>query len=347
MSNFSGQRTELSSIGEFGLIDRIRNMSGGFKHPNTLKSIGDDAAVIKSTDGTCLLLSTDLLAEGVHFDLSYMPLKHLGYKAVSVNVSDIAAMNGKPDQLLVSLALSNRFSVEAVEELYSGMLAACEDYSVEIVGGDTTSSKSGLVISITVLGKAQEQKICYRSGAMLHDLLCVSGDLGAAFVGLQLLAREKAEWEINPDMTPQLEAYDYLVMRQLKPTARMDMVYQFESLGLQPTSMMDISDGLASELFHLSKASGLGFRVYEDKLPIDQQTYDTAREFGLDPTTCMMNGGEDYELVFTLPQSDFEKVKNHPDISIIGHTLPMEEGLQLMSKSGQLHPIQAQGWRHF
>ena len=347
MSNFTGQRTELSSIGEFGLIDRMKQWSGSYRHPDTIKGIGDDAAVIKGKSGEFLLLASDLLAEGVHFDLSYMPLKHLGYKAVAVNVSDIAAMNGKPQQLIVSLALSNRFSLEAVEELYAGMIAACEDFSVELVGGDTTSSRSGLVISIAVLGSVAESAICYRSGAKTGDLLCVSGDLGAAYMGLQLLAREKAEWEANPDMTPQLESHEYLVLRQLKPTARMDLVHQFEGLQLLPTSMMDISDGLASELFHLSKASGLGFRVYEDKLPVDQQTYDTAREFGIDPTTCMMNGGEDYELLFTVAQTDFDKVKNHPDISIIGHTQSLDEGIQLLSKSGQLHQVKAQGWTHF
>jgi len=339
------KRTELSEIGEFGLIDRIKKNTK-ISNQNTVLGIGDDAAVINSGDDL-LLISTDILSEGVHFDLSYMPIKHLGYKAVAVNVSDIAAMNGIPEQITVSLALSNRFSVEAIETLYEGIQAACDNYKVDLVGGDTTSSKSGLVISISVLGRVKKEKISYRSGAQVNDLICVTGDLGGAFMGLQVLEREKQVFLTNPEMQPELEGKNYIVERQLKPEARMDVVYELKELGIVPTSMIDISDGLASELLHISKSSGVGVQIFEDKLPIDQLTYDTAMEFNIDPLTCMLNGGEDYELLFTVKQEYFEKIKNHPDISIIGVVKEQGSGANLISKGGNKVALKAQGWVHF
>jgi thiamine-monophosphate kinase len=339
------KRTELSEIGEFGLIDRIKK-STKISNQSTVLGIGDDAAVINSGDDL-LLISTDILSEGVHFDLSYMPIKHLGYKAVAVNVSDIAAMNGIPEQITVSLALSNRFSVEAIEALYEGIQAACDNYKVDLVGGDTTSSKSGLMISISVLGRVKKEKISYRSGAQVNDLICVTGDLGGAFMGLQVLEREKQVFLTNPEMQPELEGKNYIVERQLKPEARMDVVYELKELGIVPTSMIDISDGLASELLHISKSSGVGVQIFEDKLPIDQLTYDTAMEFNIDPLTCMLNGGEDYELLFTVKQEYFEKIKNHPDISIIGVVKEQGSGANLISKGGNKVALKAQGWVHF
>ncbi|MFL5729458.1 MAG: thiamine-phosphate kinase [Cytophagaceae bacterium] len=341
----SEKRTELSEIGEFGLIDRIKN-NIEIHNDNTVLGIGDDAAVIKSGE-ELILISTDILTEGVHFDLSYIPLKHLGYKAVAVNVSDIAAMNGIPGQITVGLALSNRFSVEAIEALYEGMQAACKNYKVDLVGGDTTSSRSGLVISVTVLGRAKPSSIAYRSGAKPGDLICMTGDLGGAFMGLQILEREKQVFLANPDMQPQLEGKNYIIEKQLKPEARMDMVYELKELGIVPTSMIDISDGLASELLHISKSSNVGVQVFEDKFPIDQLTYDTAMEFNIDPLTVMLNGGEDYELLFTVKQEYFEKIKNHPDISIIGLVKESGSGAHLISKGGNKVPLKAQGWVHF
>lgn len=340
------QRTELNELGEFGLIERIKNASV-LRNASTLKGIGDDAAVIKKDETQVLLVSTDTLTEGIHFDLTYAPLKHLGYKAVVVNLSDIAAMNGIPEQITVSLACSNRFSVEAIEELYQGILLACDRYKVDLVGGDTTSSRAGLVLGITVLGTADTDKVAYRSGGKASEILCVSGDLGGAYMGLQVLEREKQSFLSNPDMQPELDEKDYIVQRQLKPEARLDIVKELANLGIQPTSMIDISDGLASEILHLCRASGTGADVFEDKLPIDPMTYDTAREFDLDPLTVMMNGGEDYELLFTIKQEDFEKIKNHPSISPIGYLKDASSGVNVITKGGNSHPIQAQGWRHF
>jgi thiamine-monophosphate kinase len=342
----SSIRTELSEIGEFGLIDRLKAFLPS-KSENVLKSIGDDAAVIKNSDGSVQLISTDLLMEGVHFDLAYTPLRHLGYKAIAVNVSDIAAMYGTPSHVVVGLALSNRFSVEAIEELYAGMKLACDVYSVDLVGGDTTSSRSGLGISVTVVGTAQQSEVVYRSGAQVNDLICVSGDLGAAFMGLQVLEREKQVYLANPDMQPELLGKDYIVERQLRPEARMDVVKSLKSLGLKPTSMIDISDGLASELMHICKESNVGAYIYEDKIPVDPLTFETAREFDLDPLTIMMNGGEDYELLFTIPQSDYEKVRNHPDISVIGYIKAADEGVNIYTKGDNLTAVTAQGWSHF
>jgi thiamine-monophosphate kinase len=339
------KRTELSEIGEFGLIDRIKENTK-IINKNTVLGIGDDAAVVNSGEDL-LLISTDILSEGVHFDLSYMPIKHLGYKAVAVNVSDIAAMNGIPEQITVSLALSNRFSVEAIDALYEGIQAACNNYKVDLVGGDTTSSKSGLVISISVLGRVKQENIAYRSGAQVNDLICVTGDLGGAFMGLQVLEREKQVFLTNPEMQPELEGKNYIIEKQLKPEARMDMVYELKELGIIPTSMIDISDGLASELLHISKNSGVGVQIFEDKLPIDQLTYDTAMEFNIDPLTCMLNGGEDYELLFTVKQEYFEKIKNHPDISIIGVVKEQSSGANIISKGGNQVALKAQGWVHF
>jgi thiamine-monophosphate kinase len=339
------KRTELSEIGEFGLIDRIKSKTK-IINKNTILGIGDDAAVINVGE-ELLLISTDILSEGVHFDLSYMPIKHLGYKAVAVNVSDIAAMNGIPEQITVSLALSNRFSVEAIEALYEGMQSACDNYKVDLVGGDTTSSKSGLVISITILGRVKPEKISYRSGAKVNDLICVSGDLGGAFMGLQILEREKQVFLTNPEMQPELEGKDYIIQKQLKPDARMDVIYELNELGIVPTSMIDISDGLASELLHISKNSKVGVRIFEDKLPIDQLTHDTAMDFNIDPLTCMLNGGEDYELLFTVKQEYFDKIKNHPDISIIGVVTEQSSGANLITKGGNEVQLKAQGWVHF
>ncbi len=336
-------RTELSSLGEFGLIDHLtQNIE--HQQPSTLKGIGDDAAVVDFGGEKKAVISTDMLVEGIHFDLSYVPLKHLGYKAVVVNLSDIYAMNAKPQQILVSIALSNRFSLEAVEELYAGIYLACDKYKIDLIGGDTTSNKNGLVISVTVIGEGTTNKITYRNGAKVNDLLCVSGDLGGAFMGLQLLEREKRLFQENPKIQPDLEGNDYILERQLKPEARKDIPLILDSLGIQPTSMIDISDGLASEILHLCKQSAVGCNLYEEKIPIDPQTFDRAREFNLDPTTCALNGGEDYELLFTVPMTDFEKLKDNMDISIIGHITEASAGNNLITRSGTVHPLTAQGW---
>jgi thiamine-monophosphate kinase len=339
------QRKEIKDLGEFGLIDRISKQFPT-KNLSSLTGIGDDAAVIES-DSRKILISTDMLVEGIHFDLSYMPVHHLGYKAVAVNVSDIAAMNGKAEQITVSLALSNRFSLEAVDALYQGIRTACENYKIDLVGGDTTSSSSGLIISITVIGRAEESKIAYRSGAKPTDIICVTGDLGGAFMGLQILEREKQVFLADPNMQPDIEKYEYLVGRQLKPEARTDIVFDLEEAGVKPTSMIDVSDGLASELFHISKNSGVGVRVYEDKIPIDQLTYETAVEFKLDPATCALNGGEDYELLFTISQADQDKIKKHPDIHMIGYVHERVNENIMVTKQGTPVPLKAQGWDHF
>lgn len=345
MSEQETKRTEIGDLGEFGLIDRLSEKFDK-KNESTLKGIGDDAAVLGIGE-ELQLLSTDMLLEGVHFDLSYMPLQHLGYKAVSVNVSDIAAMNGIPKQITVSIGLSNRFSVEAVEELYKGIQFACEDYSVDLVGGDTTSSPSGLVISVSVVGEVKKDKVVYRKNAEVNDIICVTGDLGGAFLGLQVLEREKVVFKANPDMQPDLEKYDYIVKRQLKPSARMDVIHELDDLGLIPTAMIDISDGLASELFHVAKQSEVGISIYEDKLPIAKMAFDTAVEFNMDPITCALNGGEDYELLFTIGQTDFDKIKNHPDIAAIGYIDKKDSGLKMVTKNNNTVALQAQGWKHF
>jgi thiamine-monophosphate kinase len=341
----SENRSEIQQLGEFGLIDRISSQFQ-LTNPTSLVGIGDDAAVIDAGNG-CVLLSTDMLAEGIHFDLSYVPLRHLGYKAVAVNVSDIAAMNGKAEQIVVSLAFSNRFSVEAIDALYEGIHAACKNYKVDLIGGDTTSSRSGLVISISVLGRASREKITYRKGASPSDIICVTGDLGAAYMGLQVLEREKQVFMANPNMQPGLDKYEYIVSRQLKPEARTEIILDLEEAGVQPTSMIDVSDGLASELFHIGRSSGVGIRIFEDKIPVDQLTYETAVEFNLDPITCALNGGEDYELLFTIRQADHEKIKSHPDIHLIGYVHEKPHENLMITKGGNVVPIRAQGWDHF
>lgn len=339
------KRLEISQLGEFGLIDRIR-ANFPATHTTSIRGIGDDAAAI-DTGMDYLLVSTDMLVEGIHFDLGYTPIRHLGYKAVAVNVSDIAAMNGKATQITVSIALSNRFSVEAVDALYDGIRSACDNYQIDLVGGDTTSSASGLIISVTAIGRVAKDKIAYRSGARENDIICVTGDLGGAFMGLQVLEREKQVFLADPNMQPRLEKYDYIVGRQLKPEARTEIIYDLEEFGVVPTSMIDISDGLASELFHISKESRLGVRIYEDKIPIDQLTYETAVEFNLDPVTCALNGGEDYELLFTIDKADQEKIKNHPDVHMIGYVHNRTDQNVMISKQGTVVPLSAQGWEHF
>lgn len=341
----NSSRTELESLGEFGLIDLLTSHIK-LHHPSTIKGVGDDAAILNYGNKRTVV-STDLLLEGVHFDLSYFPLKHLGYKAIVVNLSDIYAMNALPKQVTVSLGLSSKFSLEAVEEIYSGMLMACNRYEVDLVGGDTSASKQGLVISVTALGEAEEKDIVYRSGAKVNDLLCVSGDLGGAYMGFQLMEREKRVFLANPEAQPDLEGKDYIVERQLKPEARRDIILSLKELGITPSSMIDVSDGLASEIMHLCSKSAVGMNVFEEKIPIDPQTYDMARELDLDPTLTALSGGEDYELLFTISQSDFDKVKNNPDISIIGHVTDASEGINMISKSGNLHPLKAQGWKAF
>jgi thiamine-monophosphate kinase len=335
-------RTELSSLGEFGLIDHLTQHIE-LKNPETIKGVGDDAAVL-SFGNKQTIVSTDMLVEGVHFDLTYVPLKHLGYKSVMVNLSDIYAMNAQPKQITVAFALSSRFSLEAVEELYAGMLMACKKHNVDLVGGDTTSSTTGLVISITAIGVADEKKIAYRSGAQETNLLCVSGDLGGAYMGLQILEREKAVFKENPKLQPDLEGKDYILERQLKPEARKDIVDLFSKLEIQPTAMIDISDGLASEILHICKNSKVGVELYEEKIPIDPLTYETAREFDLDPTLCALSGGEDYELLFTIDLKDYEKVKNQLDFTVIGHITNEAKGKLLVTKSGTVTELKAQGW---
>jgi len=338
----NNSRTELSELGEFGLIKHLSQFIR-LKNESSVKGIGDDAAVIDCKE-KMTIVSTDMLVEGVHFDLSYVPLKHLGYKAVSVNLSDIYAMNAVPEQITVSIALSNRFSMEAVEELYSGMILACDKHDVDIIGGDTTSSTSGLIISITAIGTAGKNDIVYRNTAKETNLICVSGDLGGAYVGLQLLEREKQVFKENPKIQPELEGNDYILERQLKPEARRDIQELLKTLQLKPTSMIDVSDGLASDLLHICTQSDVGCNLYEDKIPIDPNMYRNAREFNLDPTVCALSGGEDYELLFTIAQADYEKIKNNPDITVIGHITNKNSGYNLISKSGTQHPLTAQGW---
>lgn len=335
-------RTELGDLGEFGLIKHLTRFIE-IHNESTLKGIGDDAAVLSFKDKQTVV-STDMLVEGVHFDLAYVPMRHLGYKAVSVNLSDIYAMNATPRQITVSLAISNRFSLEALEEFYAGMMLACKKHKVDIVGGDTTTSRSGLVISITAIGEADANELVYRNGAKEGDLLCITGDLGAAYVGLQLLEREKQIFLETPGVQPDLEGHDYILERQLKPEARKDIPFLLKTLEVKPTSMIDVSDGLASEILHISTQSELGCNLYEEKIPIDPSTYNMAREFNLDPTLCALSGGEDYELLFTIDASDFPKVKGNPDITVIGHMTPSKDGINLITKGGTSHPLTAQGW---
>jgi thiamine-monophosphate kinase len=338
-------RTHIDELGEFGLIDHLtKNIK--LNHPSTIKGVGDDAAVLDYA-GKKILVSTDLLLEGIHFDLAYTPLKHLGYKAIQVNLSDICAMNATPTQVTVSIGMSSKYTLEAIEELYEGIYLACDKYNVDIVGGDTSSSKQGLVISITVMGYAEEQDIVYRNTAEEGDLICVSGDLGGAYIGLQLLEREKLIYLENPKIQPDLEGKDYIVERQLKPEARQDIVALLRDIKVKPTAMIDVSDGLASEVLHICKQSNKGCQLYEEKIPIDPMTYETAREFGLDPTVCALSGGEDYELLFTVKQADYDRIKNDVDVSIIGYITEPSAGCNLISKAGAVHELKAQGWNAF
>ena len=339
------EKTNIESLGEFGLIDHLTKQIE-IKQKGTIKGVGDDAAVIDFA-GKKALISTDMLLEGIHFDLAYTPLKHLGYKAVQVNLSDIYAMNGTATQVTVSIGISSKFPLEAIEELYEGIYLGCEKYKVDLVGGDTTSSRQGLVISVTSIGYADEKDITYRNTAQEGDLICVSGDLGGAYVGLQLLEREKLVYIENPNIQPDLEGKDYIVERQLKPEARKDIVELLKDINVRPTAMIDVSDGLASEILHICRQSDKGCSIYEDKIPMDPMTYETAREFNLDPTVCTLSGGEDYELLFTIKQADYEKIKLQMDISVIGHITEPSAGCNLITKSGLVHPIKAQGWNAF
>jgi thiamine-monophosphate kinase len=341
----NSERTNIEQLGEFGLIDHLTKQIK-LKQTSTLKGIGDDAAVIDFA-GKKALISTDMLLEGIHFDLAYTPLKHLGYKSIQVNLSDIYAMNGTATQVTVSIGISSKFPLEAVEEFYEGIYLACEKFNVDLVGGDTTSSRQGLVISVTSIGYADEKDIAYRNTANEGDLICVSGDLGGAYVGLQLLEREKQIYIENPSIQPDLEGKDYIIERQLKPEARKDIVELLKDIDVKPTAMIDISDGLASEILHICKQSNKGCNLYEDKIPLDPMTYETAREFNLDPTVCALSGGEDYELLFTIKQTDYEKIKLQMDISIIGHITDASAGCNLVTKSGVVHALKAQGWNAF
>jgi len=342
----SDNRTELESLGEFGLIDHLTKEFEN-RNSTTLFGIGDDSAVISISDNEAQLISTDLLIEGVHFNLMYMPLKHLGYKAVAVNVSDICAMNGVAEQITVSLAVSNRFPIEALEELYEGINTACKIYNVDLIGGDTSTSVSGLTISITAIGRIEKTKIAYRSGAKENDILIATGDLGAAYMGLQVLEREKEVYNANPAIQPDLDGHDYIIERQLKPEARVDVIRFLKELDVVPTAMIDISDGLASEILHICKASNVGCHIYDEKIPIDAKTSMTAIDFNLDPVTCALNGGEDYELLFTIKQSDFDKIKGNPHMTPIGHITHKNDGMYYIDKSGSAIELRAQGWNHF
>lgn len=337
------ERTELSELGEFGLIRHLTE-SILLKNKSSIKGVGDDAAVIQAEHGKQTVITTDMLIEGVHFDLMYTPLKHLGYKAVVVNLSDVCAMNARPTQITVSIAMSNRFSLEAIEELYAGIYLACEQYDVDLVGGDTTSTTTGLVISVTAIGEVDPLKVSLRSGARPGDLIVVSGDLGGAFMGLQVLEREKNVFKTTPGAQPDLTGYDYILQRQLKPEARLDIVNLLEELAVVPTSMIDISDGLASEIMHIAEQSFVGADIYEEKLPIDPLTSQSAAEFNLVPTTCALNGGEDYELLFTIKQSDYDKIKGNPNLSVIGHITADESPCRMIGRGGEPIILKAQGW---
>ena len=336
------QKTSLADLGEFGLIEHITKY---FKIENasTITGIGDDAAVLDASEKQTLV-TTDLLIEGVHFDLSYMPLKHLGYKAVMVNLSDVYAMNGVAEQITVSIAVSNRFPLEAIEALYAGIQLACETYKVDLVGGDTTSSTKGILISVTAIGKVDKEDIVRRSGAKETDLIVVSGDLGAAYLGLQVLEREKQVFKVDPNNQPDLDNYTYLIERQLKPEARRDVSGFLKELAIRPTAMIDISDGLSSELMHICTQSKVGCKVYEDKLPLDPQVISACEEFNLDSTMVALSGGEDYELLFTVPIADFEAIKGNPNFSIIGHITAESQGLNLVTRANQEIELKAQGW---
>ena len=345
MAETQPKRTEINELGEFRLIDHLTGQAQ-LQNASSIRGVGDDAAVIDNT-GQLTVVSTDMLVEGIHFDLMYMPLKHLGYKSVVVNLSDIYAMNAQPKQITVSLALSNRFSVEALEELYAGIYAACERYGVDLVGGDTSASNKGLIISVTAIGQGESDKLVYRNGARVGDLVCISGDVGAAYLGLQLLEREKQIYLSNPNVQPDLEEQTYLIGRQLKPEARRNIIDFLEKNALVPTAMIDISDGLASDLFHICKQSGVGAYLEESGIPIHPDAQLMALKFQLDPITCALNGGEDYELLFTIAPQDVDKIRFLPDIYIAGEIVEAKDGIKLHTKGGNIHELQAQGWTHF
>ncbi|WP_299777632.1 thiamine-phosphate kinase [uncultured Formosa sp.] len=336
------ERTDLSQLGEFGLIDHLTKHFE-IKQETTVKGIGDDAAVLDFKDNQ-VVITTDLLVEGVHFDLSYMPLKHLGYKAVIVNLSDVFAMNANATQITVSIAMSNRFPLEAIEELYAGIETAAKLYGVDVIGGDTTSSTTGLLISITALGTVSKADVVYRNGAKPNDLLVVTGDIGSAYMGLQILEREKEVFKVNPNSQPDLEPYTYIIERQLKPEARQDIVKLLKELGVKPTSMIDISDGLSSEIIHICKQSKVGCDLYENKIPLDPQLISTCEEFDIDATTVALSGGEDYELLFTISQEDFPKIKANPNLTVIGFMTEENSGMNLVTRAETKIPLKAQGW---
>lgn len=339
------ERTEIADLGEFGLIEHLtKNFE--IQNVSTVLGVGDDAAVIDHF-GKQTVITTDLLLEGVHFDLMYTPLKHLGYKSVMVNLSDIYAMNATPTQITVSIGISNRISVEALNEFYEGIYAACEKHGVDLIGGDTSTSQKGFIISVTAIGEVTPDKFVKRSTAQNGDLICVSGDLGAAFLGLTIMEREKKIYLENPKIQPDLEGESYIVGRLLKPEARKEIIEFFEKNEIVPTSMMDVSDGVSSEVLHLCKQSNLGCRIYEEKLPISDESRRAAYKFGLDPTVCALNGGEDYELIFTLKQEDYDKITFNEDISVIGYMTEMEAGSKILTKGGNEFPITAQGWNAF
>ena len=341
MSKKKNNYTSLSSVGEFGLIKRIQS-NFDLKNSSSILGIGDDAAVIDSKNKT--VVSTDMLVENIHFNLMYVPLKHLGYKSVIVNLSDIFAMNAKPEQITVSLSVSNRFTLEAVDELYSGIKLACEKYKVDLIGGDTTSSEKGLIISITAIGTSEKDRLVYRTGAKKNDLVAVTGNLGAAYMGLQILEREKEVFKVNPQSQPNLDKYTYCIQRQLRPEARHDVFKYFKENEITPTSMIDISDGLSSEILHISEKSKVGIHIYEDKIPIDNETIKICKEFKLNEMTAALNGGEDYEILFTIDQSDYELVKKSEIVSIIGHVTKIEDGNKLITSLDQAIDLTAQGW---
>jgi thiamine-monophosphate kinase len=336
------QRTSLSELGEFGLINHITQYFK-IEHSSTVKAVGDDAAVLDASE-LQTLVTTDMLVEGVHFDLSYMPLKHLGYKAVMVNLSDVYAMNGNAEQITVSIAVSNRFPLEAIEALYSGIQLACETYKIDLIGGDTTSSTKGMLISLTAIGKAKKEDIVYRDGAKETDLIVVSGDLGAAYLGLQVLEREKQVFQVNPNNQPDLDNYTYLIERQLKPEARKDIPKLLQELDVKPTAMIDISDGLSSEIMHICSQSKVGCKIYEDKIPLDPQVISTCEEFDIDSTMVALSGGEDYELLFTVSIDDYDKIKANPHLTVIGHITDKSQGMNLVTRANQELELKAQGW---
>nr|WP_299032376.1 thiamine-phosphate kinase [uncultured Tenacibaculum sp.] len=339
------ERTSLAELGEFGLINHLTKHFKMY-HSSTVKGVGDDAAVISASDKETVV-TTDLLVEGVHFDLSYMPLKHLGYKAIMVNLSDVYAMNANAEQITVSIAVSNRFPLEAVEELYAGIQLACDTYKVDLVGGDTTSSTKGILISITAIGTANKEDVVYRNGAKPTDLIVVSGDLGGAYLGLQVLEREKQVFQVNPQNQPDLDNYTYIIERQLKPEARKDIPELLKELEVKPTSMIDISDGLSSEIIHICTQSKTGCKIYEDKLPLDPQVIATSEEFNMDSTMIALSGGEDYELLFTVSIDDYDKIKGNPNLTVVGHITEENEGMNLVTRANQEIELKAQGWNSF